>query len=324
MQLEKLKGADTLSSAVEGFAFSYKGKIYKFTGKFAPVNQILGLFKYGRGGSKPAKDDSGEPIKEEVVDKFDTALLGGGFKPPHKGHIELLKRLSQKANKIFILTSDVSSKGRTFENGELAGQVIDGAVCNLYLEKMLDQIPELSNVQIVITKSPIREIFEYVGEKAVPGEKILLGVGGKEGDAERFKNIYKYAPEEKNLTIDLEVLEPVVFDEGTVSATKMREAISNKDLEKLATFIPDEISDKLGFAREMMEAFFSNAGLDEVIREVFELFTEMEPYQKKMHAKHPRWKARLTRGGEVKDESTPYKKKLNLKREKSAPPDTGK
>lgn len=319
MQLEKLKGADTLSSAVEGFAFSYKGKIYKFTGKFAPVNQILGLFKYGRGGSKPAKDDSGEPLKEEAVDKFDTALLGGGFKPPHKGHIELLKRLSQKANKIYILTSDVSSKNRTFESGMLNGKVIDGATCNLFLEKMIDQIPELSNVEIVITKSPIREIFEYVGEKSRQGEKILLGVGGKEGDVERFKNIYNYAPQEKGLTIDVEVLEPVVFDEGTVSATKMREAISNKELDKLITFIPDEITDKVSFAREMIEAFFSNSDLEEVIREVFELFTEMEPYQKEMHKNHPRWKKRLTQGGVVKDKSTPYKKEISLKRGKSAP-----
>jgi hypothetical protein len=84
-----------LSSAVEGFAFSYKGVIYKFTGKFAPVNQILGLFKYGRGGSKPAKDDSGEVIKEEV-EKYDTALLGGGFKPPHKGTYRIIKKIVAK------------------------------------------------------------------------------------------------------------------------------------------------------------------------------------------------------------------------------------
>jgi DNA polymerase III epsilon subunit-like protein len=47
---------------------------------------------------------------------------------------------------------------------------------------------------------------------------------------------------------------------------------------------------------------------------------EMEPYQKEMHSKHPKWKSRLTRGGSVKDKSTPYKKKLSLKRGKSAPP----
>jgi len=31
---------------VEGIVFKYKGKTYKFTGAFAPVNQILGLVSF--------------------------------------------------------------------------------------------------------------------------------------------------------------------------------------------------------------------------------------------------------------------------------------
>ena len=50
---------------------------------------------------------------------------------------------------------------------------------------------------------------------------------------------------------------------------------------------------------------------------------EEKDYQQKMREKHPRWKQRLTRGGEVKDKSTPYKIKLSLKRGKSAPPGAG-
>jgi hypothetical protein len=52
-QLEKLKGAEGVSSAAEGFVFRFNGHTYKFTGNFAPVNQILGMFKYGRGSIKP-------------------------------------------------------------------------------------------------------------------------------------------------------------------------------------------------------------------------------------------------------------------------------
>ena len=32
----------------EGIVFKYKGKIYKLTGTFAAINQLLGLIKYGR------------------------------------------------------------------------------------------------------------------------------------------------------------------------------------------------------------------------------------------------------------------------------------
>ena len=30
----------------EGLVFKYKGKMYKFTGAFAPVNQIVGALKF--------------------------------------------------------------------------------------------------------------------------------------------------------------------------------------------------------------------------------------------------------------------------------------
>jgi len=50
VQMEKLKNIEGVSSAAEGFVFDYDGNTYKFTGGFAPMNQILGLFKYGRKG----------------------------------------------------------------------------------------------------------------------------------------------------------------------------------------------------------------------------------------------------------------------------------
>lgn len=47
---------------------------------------------------------------------------------------------------------------------------------------------------------------------------------------------------------------------------------------------------------------------------------EMEPYQKKMFQKHPKWKMKLIGKGKVKDKSTPYKDKPSMERSKSAPP----
>ena len=48
-QLEKFEaigGSDAIVPS-EGIVFKYKNKIYKFTGAFAPINQILGLLKFG-------------------------------------------------------------------------------------------------------------------------------------------------------------------------------------------------------------------------------------------------------------------------------------
>jgi hypothetical protein len=44
-KLEAIGGFDSVVPT-EGFVFQYKGKTYKMTGSFAPVNQILGVIKY--------------------------------------------------------------------------------------------------------------------------------------------------------------------------------------------------------------------------------------------------------------------------------------
>ena len=49
LQIEKLQKIGGLKAIVpsEGIVFKYKGKTYKFTGAFAPINQILGSIKFG-------------------------------------------------------------------------------------------------------------------------------------------------------------------------------------------------------------------------------------------------------------------------------------
>ena len=49
IQIEKLQKIGGLNAVVpsEWIVFKYKGKVYKFTGAFAPINQILGSLKFG-------------------------------------------------------------------------------------------------------------------------------------------------------------------------------------------------------------------------------------------------------------------------------------
>ena len=48
LQLDKLNTIGGVDSIVpsEGIVFKYKGKTYKFTGAFAPINQITGLIYF--------------------------------------------------------------------------------------------------------------------------------------------------------------------------------------------------------------------------------------------------------------------------------------
>lgn len=46
-RLQKLGGFDKIVP-IEGIVFTFKGNTYKLTGAFAPVNQLIGILKYGR------------------------------------------------------------------------------------------------------------------------------------------------------------------------------------------------------------------------------------------------------------------------------------
>jgi len=52
--LRKIKDYSNINTPTEGVVFVYDDHIYKFTGNFAPLNQILGMFKYPRGGKSSA------------------------------------------------------------------------------------------------------------------------------------------------------------------------------------------------------------------------------------------------------------------------------
>ena len=49
-QLRRIKDLGGFKNIVpsEGLTFHFKGKLYKFTGLFAPVNNLLGLIKFSR------------------------------------------------------------------------------------------------------------------------------------------------------------------------------------------------------------------------------------------------------------------------------------
>lgn len=47
-QLKRLGSIDNIKTTIEGLTFKYKGKVFKMTGAFAPVNQILGLHRFKR------------------------------------------------------------------------------------------------------------------------------------------------------------------------------------------------------------------------------------------------------------------------------------
>jgi len=81
--LNKIGDMTNINTPVEGVVFDYDGHTYKFTGNFAPLNQILGMFKYGRSPKlkKESKEnnnllerDSAPNLKREKAEKFVLSL----------------------------------------------------------------------------------------------------------------------------------------------------------------------------------------------------------------------------------------------------------
>lgn len=89
-QMAKLKKIENVSTAVEGIVFQHNGNVYKMTGNFAPINQILGFFKYGRKGINEATYIVGEEEETRTLEKK-LFFVFGRMNPPTSGHEIMLE-----------------------------------------------------------------------------------------------------------------------------------------------------------------------------------------------------------------------------------------
>ena len=105
--------------------------------------------------------------KEERV-----VLLPGGFKPPHKGHFEVLKDLIHR----FDATSAIVYIGTGERDGVTSKESLQ--IWKLYVKHI--DIP----VQVKVAKpSPVKAVYEYADEHK--HKKIMVGAGLK--DMGRYK-----------------------------------------------------------------------------------------------------------------------------------------
>ena len=250
-QLEKLKDADRVTTAAEGFVFDWNGSTYKFTGNFAPINQILGMFKYGRGKIPALSTLTEQESQEKIV-----AVLPGSFKPPHRGHIDMVEHYSSIADEVIVYVSPKAREANGVHvTSEQARQIFE-----VYVRAL-----DLRNVRIEESPSasPVTAAYKYVGEVAKPGEKVLLGTSTKGGDQSRFaRNVQKYAAE------GVKVLDPMEHaftpQPPELSATDFREALSKGG--DISPFIPQGVDpDEVLVILGKNQPPSSESSLDEVV-----------------------------------------------------------
>ena len=269
-QLAKLGNIENLASSMEGVVFEYppgSDKIYKLTGAFAMANQIIGRAR--RSGTQEEvdeeieidlmDDESDDPVVDADFPKT-IAVVPGAFKPPHKGHLDMVRKYAAFADEVKVLISKPTARGRTLPDGREITAEDSLKIWNV----LTTGIPNV-RVEISAQASPINAAYEYVGDEGPlnTGDKVVLGCSEKDCDWKRWAGAEKYIKDGVELISPEEsAVSPTMRPSGNpYSATEFRNALGDpENRAEIADFVGEENVDAvldilgLGAVEEMSSA----------------------------------------------------------------------
>ena len=249
-QLAKLGDVENLASSMEGVVFEYppgSDKIYKLTGAFAMANQII-----GRARRSGMQEDIDEEIEFELMDNESddpvvdadypktVAVVPGAYKPPHKGHLDMVRKYAAFADEVKVLISKPTSRGRTLPDGR---EITAEDSLNIWNILAAD-IPNV-DISISTHASPINAAYEYVGNEGPlnTGDKVILGCSEKDCDWKRWTAAEKYIKDGVELIAPQETaVSPTMRPSGKpYSATEFRNALGDpENRAEIADFVGEE------------------------------------------------------------------------------------
>ena len=260
-QMEKLKSIENISTAAEGFVFDYDGHTYKFTGNFAPINQILGIGKYEGRGTLP-------PLDESIINEVFNIILGekdnpeiiyipGGFKPPHKGHWNLVEAAAKEypGVPIRIVTGE---KSRDEVGFPIAKQIWD-----IYRERSGIDVDVIN-----FTQAHAPNPWKWIESEKHEPKSFAIAYSNKDEGYRKIADALKAIPIEVEACQDEDASCPL-------SATNFR-SIGLKDRNIFKSFMPAHISDEdedkiwdvLGGSEETGE--YTADSLEEILYSIIE------------------------------------------------------
>jgi len=156
------------------------------------------------------------------------AAYGGGFKPPTKGHLEVVKRALATHPEIDEFIIYVGGKER-----DGISQTESLLIWDIF-KKYLPM-----KVKIEPSKLPIGDIIRL--GKNNPEDKVLFVIGGREGREDDIKDINNRTKNIEQAYPNMEVTVQTTPDEG-MSGTNARKATKISS-DKLSPYLPDELTD---------------------------------------------------------------------------------
>ena len=138
------------------------------------------------------EDEDSDPVGGRTI-----AIVPGAFKPPHLGHLDMVRQYAQQADEVIVLISSPLKASRG-----VGGKPITARQSMEIWEMLLDDAG-LPNVRLEVSPkpSPVQATFEFVGEEGPlePGTNVILGASQKGGDFKRWKTAAKYIKPGVNL-----------------------------------------------------------------------------------------------------------------------------
>jgi len=259
---------ESITTSIEGLVFDYDGITYKFTGQFAPVNQMMGLGKFDRGAKKANEEgevapghrtsstadftdrireeegevlDAGtEPLEAPGDDRLVVAVVAGGFKPPHAGHYGMAKYYSSlpEVDEVRVIIGKMERVEHTVDSSVTVTAAMSKEIWELYTEND----PKIS-VMVSPDPQPIQTSYDILKNELKPGDKIIMGMGAKDakcGD-QRFSAVPKIAAD-RGVEYDCSPItsEQTKVPEG-MRATDFRKLILAGDRERFFRQLPGHV-----------------------------------------------------------------------------------
>ena len=187
----------------------------------------------------------------EQAEGRNIVLFPGSFKPPHKGHFQLIENFKKMAGDkgvVNVIVTDPSPKSR---RRTPSGKYVPGQVAADILQRYVNEFG-LRDVNIKVAKNAVGDVYDFVREQAQPGDNIMVGVGGKGDDKARYSGILKNVPE--GINVNIEVADVIGSDSGeAISASQFREVLDNPTPETILPYIPERLRDNKSLVQYVVE-----------------------------------------------------------------------
>jgi len=243
---------DLVASNPEGYvAVDHKGNGIKFVDRleFSRANFAVDKGDKFTGQLSEEEDEfdidneDDDPVVDADYPKT-VAVIPGAFKPPHKGHLDMVRSYADEADEVVVLISRPTKSGRKLPNGrEITAED------SLEIWNMLTTGMPNVRVEISTHASPINAAYEYVGDEGPlnVGDKVMLGCSNKGGDCGRWEGASKYIKDGVEL-VPVTGVEPTTRMNGEpFSATDFRNSLgaAPENRAEIADFVGEENVDEV-------------------------------------------------------------------------------